>query len=319
MARSPLEMRHLQTLAALADTGSLAKAAERVSVTQSALSHQLKQLEDHYGATLFDRSTRPIRFTQVGARLLTLAKEVLAATSQAERDVAHYISGRGGQLRVCVECHTCFDWLMPAMDSFREHWPDVELDLVSGFQSEPMALIESGVADFAVIHDAPTPRAGIAVERLFTYETVAIVSPRHPLATREYLIPEDFQDQTLIGYPVDEAMLDVMRHFLLPANVRPAHRRNAELTVAILQLVASGRGIAALPAWSVAAYLDKGYVVGKRLGPRGLFCELYGAMSEGHSSHAYMRDFVARVKQADTTLAAASLSPSSMVVGVSGG
>ena len=250
MAQSPLEMRHLQTLVALADTGSLSRAAERVFVTQSALSHQLKMLESHFGAPLFERNTKPLRFTQAGNRLLRLAREVRALTSEAEREIAQWVSGGGGQLRISVECHTCFDWLMPAMDGFREHWPQVELDLVGGFQSEPMALVEGGIADFAVIHDQPSPRAGVAVEPLFTYETVAILSRSHPLAKKPFLTPQDFAAETLISYPVEDEMLDVVRHFLAPAGVKP-RRRNAELTVAILQLVASGRGLAALPSSSV--------------------------------------------------------------------
>lgn len=294
MSQSPLELRHLQTLTALADTGNLAKAAERLFVTQSALSHQLKALEGHYGAPLFERNTKPLRFTQAGTRLLTLARGVLGQVGEAERDVARWVGGGGGQLRVAVECHTCFDWLMPAMDGFREHWPDVELDLVSGFLTEPMTLIEQGQADFVVIHDAPAPRPGVVVEKLFTYENLAIVSPRHPLAGKAYLTSQDFVDETLISYPVDDEMLDVMKHFLLPAGIRPK-RRNAELTAAILQLVASGRGVAALPQWSVSAYLDKGYVVGKRLGKGGLFCDLYGAMPESLASKPSMRDFVAKV------------------------
>ncbi|MGQ3056314.1 MAG: LysR family transcriptional regulator [Nevskia sp.] len=295
MAQSQLEIRHLQTLAALADTGSLGKAADRVFVTQSALSHQLKALETHYGTPLFERNTKPIRFTQAGARLLALAREVLRGVTDAERDVAQWVSGRGGQLRIAVECHTCFDWLMPAMDAFREHWPEVELDLVSGFQSDAGALVEAGAADFGVIHDAPPPRAGIAAERLFRYETVAILSPRHPLAARSHLDPQDFADQTLISYPVDDALLDVVRHFLAPAGIRP-RRRNAELTVAILQLVASGRGVAALPSWSVRPYLEKSYVVSKPLGAEGLHCELYAAIPESLSTKAYLQDFLTKVR-----------------------
>lgn len=295
MAQSPLDMRHLQTLVALANTGSLAKAADRMFVTQSALSHQLKILESHYGAPLFERNTKPLRFTQAGSRLLALAREVATLTEHAEREIAQWVSGGSGQLRVAVECHTCFDWLMPAMDAFREHWPQVELDLVSGFHTEPMTLVEQGAADFAVIHDEPTPRSGIATEKLFSYETVAILSPRHPLANKAFLSPEDFISETLISYPVDDSMLDVARHFLTPAGIKP-RRRNAELTVAILQLVASGRGVAALPHWSVETYLQRGYVVAKPLGPTGLQCDLFAAVPDSLHAKPYIRDFIAEIR-----------------------
>lgn len=295
MSQSPLDLRHLTTLVALADTGSLARAADRVFVTQSALSHQIKALEAHYGAALFERNTKPLRFTQAGSRLVALAREVLALTAQAERDVAQSVSGRGGSLRIAVECHTCFDWLMPAMDAFREHWPEVELDLVGGFQIEPIALVEAGQADFAVVHDRPPRRAGVVTEPLFAYQTLAILSPKHPLAAKPHLTPRDFAEQTLISYPVEDSMLDVVRHFLAPRRIKP-RRRNVELTIAILQLVASGRGIAALPEWSVQPYLERGYVVGRPLGIKGLRCELHAAIPQSLAQKPYMLDFVAKVR-----------------------
>lgn len=296
MSQSPLELRHLQTLLALAEGGTLAKAADRLFVTQSALSHQLKLLEGHYGVSLFERNTKPLRFTQGGNRLLALAREVLTMTADAEREIAQWVSGRTGELRVAVECHTCFDWLMPAMDEFREHWPEVELDLISGFHTEAMSMVEQGLADFAVIHDKPPRRAGIATEHLFSYETLAIMSPKHRYAEKAYLQPKDFAPEVLISYPVDDEMLDVVRHFLAPKGIKPK-RRNAELTVAILQLVASGRGIAALPEWSVKPYLDRGYVVGKPLGSKGLQCELHAAMPESLAAKPFMRDFVEKVRE----------------------
>ena len=155
--------------------------------------------------------------------------------------------------------------------------------------------LDEGLADFAVVHDRPARRAGIVTEHLFSYQTLAILGPQHAYAGKAYLQPRDFASEVLISYPVDEEMLDVVRHFLAPRGVRPK-RRNAELTVAILQLVASGRGIAALPEWSVKPYLERGYVVGKPLGAKGLRCELHGAMPESLATKPFMRDFVEKVR-----------------------
>ena len=119
MPSSALELRHLETLLALAECGSLSKAAERLYLTQSALSHQLRALETHYGAALVERNVRPLRFTAIGQRLLALAREVLPQVAEAGRDIARLAQGRGGPLRIAVQCHNCFDWLMPAMDAYR--------------------------------------------------------------------------------------------------------------------------------------------------------------------------------------------------------
>ncbi|WP_199406773.1 LysR family transcriptional regulator [Chromobacterium sp. ATCC 53434] len=291
---SALELRHLRSLLALAESGSVSQAAQRVYLTQSALSHQLKQLETAYGLPLFERKTQPLRFTPAGERLLLLARELLARVAAAERDLARIRQGGDGELRVAVECHTCFDWLMPAMDQFRQHWPAVELDIVSGFHADPVGLLLSDRADLAIVSEAEA-QAGVAHLPLFSYEMVAIAAREHPLADRPVWRAEDFAGETLIHYPVADEMLDLLRKVLSPAGVDPA-RRTAELTIAIIQLVASRRGVAALPYWAVQPYLDRGYVVARRIGGDGLHSELYAALREADAERAYMQDFVETVR-----------------------
>src|SRR5271155_563334 len=291
MSSTALEVRHLETLLAHAECGSLSKAAARLFLTQSALSHQLKALESHYGAALGEKNVRPLRFTAIGQRLLALARVVLPLVAEAGRDVARLAQGHAGPLRIAVQCHNCFDWLMPAMDSYRSLWPEVELDIISGFVVDPLPLLERGEAELAVIHDKQPPHAHVVFSPLFRYESVALMSPRHRLAAKSWLDAADFADETLITYPVPDEMLDVMKHCLTPAGINP-RRRTAELTVAILQLVASGRGIAALPSWTVGNYIERGYVVSRPIGQAGLRCELYAATSHAGADAAYIREFI---------------------------
>jgi len=290
----------METLLALAECGSLSKAAERLCLTQSALSHQLKALESHYGAALVEKNIRPLRFTAIGQRLLTLARQVLPLVAEAGRDVARLAQGHAGPLRVTVQCHNCFDWLMPAMDSYRSLWPEVELDIISGFVIDPLPLLERGEAELAVIHDRPPPHPHVTFSPLFRYQSVALMSPRHPLAAKSWLEAQDFANETLITYPVPDEMLDVMKHCLIPAGVNP-RRRTAELTVAILQLVASGRGIAALPSWTVGNYIERGYVVSRPIGPSGLSCELYAATTHAGAEAAYIREFISLTREQSLT------------------
>lgn len=285
-----LELRHLQTLLALLETGTLSGAAIRVHLTQSALSHQIKQLEDYYGASLFERKTQPVRLTPVGQRLHTLALNVLGQVGEAERDIARLVQGRAGKLRIAVECHTCFEWLMPAMDVFRENWPEVEMDLVSGFHTNPLGLLHDNRAELVIVSERKEEN-GVVFHPLFSFEIVGLVSSTHPLAQKEYLTPGDFAGETLVSYPVQDDMLDVVRQFLRPRGIQPK-RRTAELTVAILQLVASQRGIAALPEWAVQSYLNSKYVLGKRLGKKGLRGELYAVTGTAVTQAAYMQDFL---------------------------
>ncbi|HHW7569901.1 TPA: LysR family transcriptional regulator [Mannheimia haemolytica] len=289
-----LEIRHLRTLIALKESGSVSLAAKRVHLTQSALSHQIKLLEEQYDLTLFERKSSPIRFTPAGERLIKLAYDILPKVIEAELDLARVKQGEVGEVRVAVECHTCFDWLMPAMDTFRQHWPLVELDIVSGFHTDTVGLLLSHRADLAIVAEEED-NAGIIYKPLFSYEMVAICSKDHPLATKDVWEAEDFKDETLITYPVPDDMLDLLRKILSPAGIKVT-RRNSELTIAIIQLVASRRGIAALPYWAVKPYLDRGYVVARKITQQGLYSTLYGAIREADATLAYLDDFHDTVK-----------------------
>lgn len=290
MIQSILEIRHLRTLTALRNTGSLVRAAQLLNLTQSALSHQVKLLEERYGVALFERKSVPPQFSATGLRLLALADAVLPQLEDAERDLARLASGRSGQLRIAVECHTCFDWLMPAMDAFRAHWPEVELDIVSGFHPDPIALVLQDRADIAIVAEADADET-VDFHPLFRFEIMALLANQHALTARPFLVAEDFAAETLITYPVPDEMLDVVRQLLEPAGIKPA-RRTTELTVAMLQLVASGRGIATLPLWAVQSYLDRAYVTARRVGPNGLTGLLYIACTSATSALPWLTDFV---------------------------
>ena len=254
-----IEVRHLRTLQALADSGNLSSAAERLHLTQSALSHQLKALEEQVGGPIFHRKTRPLRFTRIGERLLRLAQEVLPRVEAARRDLLRLQSGEDGRLFITIECHSCFAWLMPVMDRFRARWPEIEMDLSMGFGFDPLPALQRGDVDLVVTSD-PRALAGIHFEPLFRYQALLAMHHHHPLAGRRYIEPGDLSDQTLITYPVEEKRLDIFTRFLMPAGIRPAQVRHTELTVMMLQLVASRRGVAALPDWALAEYLERKYV-----------------------------------------------------------
>ncbi len=254
-----LELRHLQTLLALRECDGLGRAAERLHLTQSAISHQIKYLEDRCGGTLFVRKSRPLRFTALGRRLLVLADRVLPEVEAAERELGRLAQGEAGRLYIAIDCHSCFDWLMPSMDAYREQWPAVELDLSMAHSFNPLAALKTGDVDLAITSD-PMELPGIAYGPLFRYESVLVLANGHRLLAAERIGAEDLAGETLITYPVPEERLDVYREFLRPARIRPAARRTAELTSIILQLVASGRGVAVLPEWAIAKYLEQRYV-----------------------------------------------------------
>lgn len=291
-----LEIRHLETLTAIRETGSLQEAAERLHVTQSALSHQLRDLEVRLQTPLLNRRTRPARLTTAALRVLILADEVLPRIKATERELQRLASGRTGRLHLAIECHSCFQWLMPALDAFRHDWPDVALDLSAAFSFAPLPALVRGDLDVVITSDPQTIEA-IEYLPLFRYELVLALAANNPLAQYKYIEPIQLADQVLITYPVERQRLDVFTAFLDPADVEPASIRQAELTPIIAQLVASQRGVAALPNWALTEYLHQGWLRISRLGEHGVWRTLYAAVRTEDANAPYLLAFTEKARQ----------------------
>ncbi len=290
-----LEIRHLKTLVALRETGSVVEAAERLFLTQSALSHQLKELESRLDCELFIRKSRPLRFSAAGKRLLVLADDVIAKVSDAERDVKKLMQGEAGRLFMAIECHSCFNWLMPTIEIYRNQWSGIELDFSGGFTFEPLPALAKGEVDLVITSD-PLPIKGVEYVPLFSYEMHIGLANDHPLTTKIFLQPQDLVDQTLITYPVDRSRLDVFKQFLNTAGVEPRSVRTSELTLMMVQLVASGRGLCALPNWVLAEYVDKQLISVRSAGEKGIWPVLYAAVREESLGASYVQDFLLLAK-----------------------
>ncbi|QQD21991.1 LysR family transcriptional regulator [Venatoribacter cucullus] len=285
-----LDIKHLRTLVALRDGGTLVEAARRMHLTQSALSHQLKDLEERLGVALFLRKSKPLRFTRAGLELLQLADSVLPLLRQTERNLQKMAGGHSGRLHMVIECHSCFDWLMPAINSFRDHWPEVEIDLSTSFHFEPIPALQRGDIDLVVTSD-PGAQADLHYQPLFRYQSVLALANQHPLVQQRCIQPTDLREETLIHYPVDRQRLDIFERFLTPQGIEPKATRQTELTLMMVQLVASGRGVACLPSWALQPYLDSGLISTRPLGEHGVWPTLYAAIRRDQLDSPFMQDF----------------------------
>ena len=286
-----LEIRHLQLLTALREQGSLAAAAEDLYVTASAVSHQLKEIENYYGVGLVNCRSRPLSFTPAGKEILKLADNVLPQFTRTTANIKRLAHGQIGQLRLASECHSCFDWLMPILNRYRKEWQDVELDFSTGFEPHPHQMLVDEEID-VLITASELPMAGVNYLPLFQYESRLVLSPTHPLAQKPLpILPEDLLGETLIAYPVEKKRLDIIAQFFAPAGLEPAKIRTTELTAMLIQLVASERGVASLPNWVVSEYEKKGWVVSRPLG-EGVYCQLYAATRTHSQDTAFIQGFL---------------------------
>lgn len=290
-----IEFRHLETLLAIRDGGSLQEAAEHLHLTQSALSHQVRDLEVRLQTPLLNRRTRPARLTTAGLRLVALAEDVLPRVRATEQELRRLAAGRAGRLHVAIDCHSCFQWLMPTLDTFRKDWPEVTLDLTAAFSFAPLPALARGDLDVVITSD-PEPLDSVDYTPLFAYELVLAVSSQGPLSAASKMQPQDLADQVLITYPVDRARLDIYTAFLDPAGVEPSAVRTAELTPMIVQLVASGRGVAALPNWALDEYKNLPGLKICRLGT-GIWRTLWAGIRAEDAQTAYVQAFLEQARR----------------------
>lgn len=296
-----IEIRHLRTLVALEETGSLTAAASRLHVTQSALSHQVKELEDRLGVSLINRSARPLRLTQAGMRLLNLAGRVLPEVEDALAGVRDLTRGTAGRLYIASECHSCLDWLLPRLHIYRDRFPGVELDVVLSASLDPLPRLSEGAVDVVLSPDRREV-AGLSWKALFDYEMKLVVATSHRLATRSFVTPEDLRGETLLVYPVERSRLDVFTRFLWPAGREPERVRSVEGTTLLLELAALEQGVAVLPDWAVNSAVEIGRVASLKLGSTGLPGRLHACVREAEVGLPHVEAFVAGCTELASTV-----------------
>lgn len=291
-----VELRHLRTIRAIHEEGGLGRAATRLNLTQSALSHQVRGLEDQLGQSLFVRGAKPLRLSDAGLRFLRAAERVLPEIDALKAEFEGLGRGSAGRLHVAIECHACYEWLFPVLEGFRRAWPDVDVDVRPGLAFDALPALAREEVDLVVSSD-PEEGAGATFVPLFDYAPVAVAAKDDPVAARPFVEAADFAGRTLIAYPVPRARLDAFTELLAPAGVEPAEVRQVELTAMILMLIASGRGIAVLPDWVLRSLGREDEFAVRPLGPGGAVRRLYAATRAGEEARPYMAGFVRLARQ----------------------
>lgn len=286
-----IELRHLRTIRAIHQAGGLARAAEVLHMTQSALSHQVKGLEDQAGMALFTRRSKPMRLSAAGVRMLRAADRILPEIDAMEDEFRALRSGRTGRLHIAIECHACFDWLFPVLEMFRHAWPEVDVDIRAGLAFEALPALHREEVDLVISSDRDPP-PGIAFNPLFDYHPTFVASSSNPLAQKDFITAEDFRDQILITYPVSRDKLDVFTEILTPAGVEPRAQRTAEMTAVILMLVGSGRGVAVLPDWVVREVKSNADYVTRPLGPAPVIKRMCAATRDEDAGKPHIAHFL---------------------------
>src|SRR3954468_11809028 len=285
-----LEIRHLRLVAAVADVGSLTRAGDQLHLTQSALSHQLRDIESRLGAALFLRVGKRLVLTPAGERLLESATDVLGRLQRAEQDIRDMGRDRAGSLRITTECYTCYHWLPPLLLRYRRTFPNVEVRIDVGATHRPVEMLLAGKIDLGLM-STPVRDRRLVSRRVFDDELVVIASPHHRFAQQPRVRLEQMRDETLFIYP-PKAESGPLQNVLLPAGAAPARIEEVQLTEAITELVKAGLGVGILARWAVQPLLDAGSIVGHSLPARAMHRVWSAVMPKDLARTDYVNEFI---------------------------
>lgn len=303
--RPMLERFHLEILAAVQKHGTLTRAAESLHLSQSALSHSIKKLEGQISAQLWQKEGRNLRLTPAGELVLAMANRVLPQFAHTESLLKQLAKGQMGYLRVGMECHPCYQWLLTVIEPFLEKWPEVEIDVKQAFKFGGLAALHNYEIDVLVTPD-PLFKPRVMFIPVFDYEHKLVVSSAHPLAVADSVMPEQLAGETLFSYPVEPQRLDIFSQFLNPAQCSVKKHKTIETTEIMMQMVAAGRGVCALPGWLIDEYSASLDVKSLRFGSAGIHKQIHVGVRRGEEHISYLEDFIRLAKVADSTASAAN-------------
>lgn len=294
-----LERIHLAVVREVERAGSLTAAASVLCLTQSALSHTIKKIEQQMGTPIWFREGRRLRPTQAGHYLLGVANRLLPQLEQAENTLRGFAAGQRGTLRIGMECHPCYQWLLKVVAPYLKAWSDVDVDVKQKFKFGGIGALFSHEIDLLVTPD-PLYRPGLRFEPVFDYEQVLVVARSHAFASQAFVTPQQLTGETLITYPVGIERQDIYNQFLSPAGCAPAKVKSIETTDIMLEMVASGRGVAALPRWLAEEHGEKLAIAWVRLGKVGISKQLFLGTREADCVVDYIAGFVGLARHSST-------------------
>jgi LysR family transcriptional regulator for metE and metH len=272
-----LETRQFRMLVAIADAGTVTRASAQLNLSQPALSHALRSLEDRIGVSLFARGPRSMVPTEAGERLIATARTVLQEIDAARDDIRRGAAGRGEFIRVSTECYTAYHWLPAVMRDFAVACPGVELRIVPSAIGNPLHALRDGIIDVGIGVQRDTQTA-FQYHELFEDEVVVVLPPDHPGVGRDYFTAADFRTEHVMVYTDDPARSSLVLNILNPAGVRPRELSRVVATEALIEMVKAGVGISVFARWAVAPHLRDGSLAAVRLTARGVYRKWHAAV-----------------------------------------
>jgi LysR family transcriptional regulator for metE and metH len=286
-----MDLRYLKLVKTIVEEGNISRSADRLFLTQSALSHQLRDFEERLGAKVFIRSRNDWRLTPEGEEIYSVACEVISRIDKGLEKINKVQEGAGGTIRLSTECYSFYQGLPAFIQKMGILYPEIEIILTLESQLHFASSLTSGELDIC-LNTYNINNKDVVSYELFTDEMFAVVHAENPLAGQGYIAPGDFSDQNMIihSYPIESAT--VYQNFLRPNKVEPKKVTAIPMTEVALELIEANMGIACYPKWQLSAFRLPDTIRLVRLGKDGFKRTHYLSTRSNFKASKYIQDFV---------------------------
>jgi LysR family transcriptional regulator for metE and metH len=291
-----MELKHFRLIKTIAEEGSIANSSEKLFLTQSALSHQLRELEERLGFRVFQRTRNRWDLTEQGEELYKLGVDVLATIEEGFKHIQHIDEGSGGAIRISTECYSFYKGLPQFIQKMGILYPNIDVSLVEDATYQPISKLLAGEIDMAIVSKSPATSSLHSVA-LFEDEIFAVMHKENPLADRPFLEASDFANTHLIIHSFPLETVFVYEQFLKPAQVIPVKVSAMPLSEVTLEMVAANMGIMCMPERFLEAFRETKGLVLKSIGQYKLMRTQYLVSRSADQSKKYIHDFVAMIQE----------------------
>lgn len=286
-----MEIRHLRLIKAIVEEGSITKAIDKLHLTQSALSHQLKEAEYQLGTKIFLRQNKKLVLTKAGEKLYQAATEVLDKLTATEKEIKALVFGEVGEIRISTECYSSYHWLPSVLKQFHLLYPNIELKIVMEATHYPLQKLLDNVLDIAITSD-PVKNDKITYKELFQDEMVMVVSENHPWTKKKFVVAEDFVNEHLLIHSMPLETVTIHQFLLAPAGITPKKITPLPLTEASIEMVKADMAIMGMAKWALQPYLKANSIKAVKIGKNGLKRTHYIAIMSNKTYPAYFNHFI---------------------------
>ncbi len=291
-----MEIKNFKLIKTIAEEGSLANSTAKLFLTQSALSHQLKELELQLGFKVFFRSRNKWTLTEEGEELYRVGNSVIEYIEKGLDNIKQIQTKSTGSIKVSTECYSFYHGFPNFIQKMGRLYPEINIELILESTHHPIEKLQAKEIDTAIVTTKPTDKNLLAL-RFFEDEIFAIMHKENPVGDKKYISADEFCNQHLIihSYPLET--VSIHQQFLKPNKVSPLKISAVPLTQVALEMIDANLGITCMPKWALKSFKLSDDIVYKQIGRKGLKREHYLVIRKPDENKKHINDFISNFKE----------------------